>query len=139
VASAIRSPPPRPSSLSRQMQGVTVHSPSPASRGRSRPRHTPDTSRSTSLPFRRVCGRPISGEAAADLPREGHVGAGPRRLCGRRSRGAQQAGPVASEDEEAANPIPPRFVATASFLSRSEHRRLPQIRTSSLRFLLFRP
>ena len=48
---AIRSPPPRPSSLSRQMQGVTVHSPSPASRGRIRPRHTPDTSRSTSLPF----------------------------------------------------------------------------------------
>jgi hypothetical protein len=33
------------------MQGVTVHSPSPASRGRSRPCHTPDTSRSTSLTF----------------------------------------------------------------------------------------
>jgi hypothetical protein len=73
-----------------------------------------------------------------NLPREGRVGAGPRRVCGRRSRGAHQAGPVATEDEEAANTSPPRFVATASFVSRSEHRRLPRIRTSSLRFLFFR-
>ena len=48
---AIRPPPPRPSSLSRQMQGVTVHSPSTASRGRLRPRHRPEPSRSSSLPF----------------------------------------------------------------------------------------
>jgi hypothetical protein len=33
------------------MQGVTVHSPSPASRGRLRPRHRPEPSRSSSLPF----------------------------------------------------------------------------------------
>jgi hypothetical protein len=67
---AIRSPPPRPSSLSRQMQGVTVHSPSPASRGRSRPRHTPDTSRSMSLPL--------------DASVEGRFPATRRRICRRK-------------------------------------------------------
>jgi hypothetical protein len=33
------------------MQGVTVHSPSTTSRGRLRPRHRPEPSRSSSLPF----------------------------------------------------------------------------------------
>jgi hypothetical protein len=49
AARAILSPSSRHSSLSCQMQGVTVDAPSLASRGRSRPRQTPETSRSTSL------------------------------------------------------------------------------------------
>jgi hypothetical protein len=84
VASAIRSPPPRPSSLSRQMQGVTVHSPSPASRGRSRPRHTPDTSRSTSLPF--------------DASAEGGFPARRRRIC--RGKVASASVPVGCVEDE---------------------------------------
>jgi hypothetical protein len=51
AVAAIRLPSPPPSSLSRQMQGVTVHSPSTSSRGRIRPRHGPEASRSSSLLF----------------------------------------------------------------------------------------
>ena len=47
--SARLSPSSRHSSLSRQMQWFTVAAPSASSRGRSRPRQTPESSRSTSL------------------------------------------------------------------------------------------
>jgi hypothetical protein len=49
AATATLSPSSRHSSLSRQMKGFTVAAPSPPSRGRSHPRQTPETSRSTSL------------------------------------------------------------------------------------------
>jgi hypothetical protein len=49
AASATLSPTSPHSSLSRQMQGTTVAAPSPPSRGRSRPRESTETSRSTSL------------------------------------------------------------------------------------------
>jgi hypothetical protein len=49
AASATLSPTSPHSSLSRHMQGMTVAAPSPSSRGRSRPRKTTETSRSTSL------------------------------------------------------------------------------------------
>lgn len=49
MVSAPLSPSSRHSSLSRQMQRFTVATPSASSRGRSRPRQTPETSRSTSL------------------------------------------------------------------------------------------
>jgi hypothetical protein len=120
------------------MQSVTVHSPSPASRGRIRPRHRPEPSRSFS-PVRGVCESAISGEATAISPREGSVRVGPRRVCGRRSGGGEQPAPVATEDEAAANPTPSRFLATAYFVFRFDHRRVPWIRKSSLRFLFFPP
>jgi hypothetical protein len=45
------SSPTRSPSLSRQMKGFTVHSPTPAYRRRRRPHHTEESSRSTLLPL----------------------------------------------------------------------------------------
>jgi hypothetical protein len=77
AASATLSPTSRHSSLSRQMQGITVAAPSPPSRGRSRPPQTPETSRSTSLRLdpsaegrfcattrRRISRRPVESASA---------------------------------------------------------------------------
>jgi hypothetical protein len=87
-------------------------------------------------PSRRVCGRRLcSGDGSAGGR---GLGAGPGRLRGRRSRGRQQTLPFATEDEEATNPLPPRFFATTSFVSFSELRRLPRIRTWPLRFVVLR-
>jgi hypothetical protein len=62
-----------------------VHSPSPASRGRSRPRHTPETSRSTSLPL--------------DASVEGRFfPATRRRICRRKGESAPV--PVGCEEDE---------------------------------------
>jgi hypothetical protein len=52
-----------------------------------------------------------------DTVAEGGLSAGPGRLRRRRSRGREQTLPFATEDKEATNLLPPRFVATASFVS----------------------
>jgi hypothetical protein len=102
---AIPSPSSRPSSLSRQMQGVTVHSPSPASRGRSHPRHTVETSRSTSLRL------DTSGEGRFFLATR-------RRICRRKVESAPV--PVGCEEDE---------VEVVSRQSRSQAKtKRPQIR-----------
>jgi hypothetical protein len=81
-------------------------------------------------PSRRVRGRAIfPGDAAADLPSAGGVRTGPGRVCRRRSRRREHAVPFTSENEGGSNPLPPRFVATDSFDSVSDHRRLPLIPT----------
>jgi hypothetical protein len=91
-------------------------------------------------PSRRVYGsRTRSGDAAADLPAEGRIGAGSGRLRGRQSRVREHTIPFATEDEAATNPLPPRIFATTSFVSFSELRRHPQIRTCPLRFVVLRP
>jgi hypothetical protein len=56
----------------------------------------------------------------------------------RRSRRREHAVPFATEDEEGSNPLPPRFVATDSLASVSDHRRLHQIPTEMLRFGVLR-
>jgi hypothetical protein len=67
------------------MQGFTVLSPSPASRGRRRPRHSQKTSRSTSLPL----------DASVE---GGLVLATRRRIC--RQKGDSAPVPVACEEDE---------------------------------------
>jgi hypothetical protein len=52
----------------------------------------------------------------------------------RRSRRREHAVPFATEDEEGSNPLPPRFVATDSLASVSDHQRRHQIQTHPLRF-----
>jgi hypothetical protein len=129
----------RSPSLSRQMQEVTVLSPrlllvEDAARATAKKLRAPLLS-----PSRRVCGRRVcSGDEAADLLAEGGLGAGPGRLRRRRSGGREQPLPFTTEDEEATNLLPPRFVATASFVSVSDLQRLPQIRTWTLRFIVLR-
>jgi hypothetical protein len=67
------------------MQGVTVQSPSPASRGRSRPRQSQETSRSTFLPL--------------DPSMEGgFVPTTRRRICRRKGESAPV--PVACDEDE---------------------------------------
>jgi hypothetical protein len=90
-------------------------------------------------PSRPVRGRAIfRGDAAADLPSAGGVGTGPARVRRRRSRRREHAVSFATEDEEGSNPLPPRFVATDSLASVSDHRRLHQIHTETLRFAVLR-
>jgi hypothetical protein len=92
-------------SLSRQMKGFTVHSPSPASRGRRRPRHTEESSRSTSLPL------DASVEAGRDPATRW-------RIC--RWKGESEPVPVGREEDEV------EFVSRQS-RSRPKTKR-PQIR-----------
>jgi hypothetical protein len=119
--------------------GVTVHSPSPASRGRSRPCHTPETSRSTSLPL------DASGEGR-------FFPATRRRICRRKGESAPV--PVGCEEDEVevvsrqsrsrakTKRAQIRFrrgsSRPSSFVSVSDHRHLPRIRTSMLRFVVLR-
>jgi hypothetical protein len=81
-----------------------VHSPSPASHGRSRPRQTPDTSRSTSLPF--------------DASVEGRFPATRRRIC--RGKVASALVPVGCVEDEVE-------VVSRQVCSRAKTKR-PQIR-----------
>jgi hypothetical protein len=85
AASATLSPTSPHSSLSRQMQGMTVAAPSPPSRGRSRPCQTPETSRSTSLRL--------------DPSAEGRFCAATRRRISRRSVELAPAPLGCAEDE----------------------------------------
>jgi hypothetical protein len=80
----------------------------------------------------------LRGDTAADLPSAGGVGLGPARLRRRRSRLRDHAVPLATEDEEGSNPLPLRFLATDSLASVSDHRRLHQIHTETLRFGVLR-
>jgi hypothetical protein len=89
---------------------------------------------------RPIRGRAIlRGNAAADLPSAGGVGPGPARLRRRGTRLRDHAVPFAAEDEEGSNPLPPRYLATDSLASVSDHRRLHQIHTETLRFGVLRP
>jgi hypothetical protein len=99
------SSPTRSPSLSRQMKGFTVLSPSPTSRGRHRPCHTQESSRSTSLTL----------DTSVKV---GGVRATRRRIC--RWKGESKPVPVGCEEDEV------EFVSRQS-RSRPKTKR-PQIR-----------
>jgi hypothetical protein len=84
-----RSSPTHSPSLSRQMKGFTVHSPTPAYRGRRHPRHIDDSSRSTSLPL------DVSVEVSRDP-------ATWQRIC--RRKGESEPVPVGREQEQVSSP-----------------------------------